>query len=143
MSKNTIIKGAFILTITGFLTRVIGFFFRIFLSHSFGEEQMGLYQLIFPIYALCFSLSCAGIETALCRLVASKTASGKSKEATTLLYKALAISVLISLALTFILRKNATVFSLSSGIGTPSPQTIGASRESVGSLPNLAIVLHR
>ena len=48
MSKNTIIKGAFILTITGFLTRVIGFFFRIFLSHSFGEEQMGLYQLICP-----------------------------------------------------------------------------------------------
>lgn len=112
MSKNTIIKGAFILTITGFLTRVIGFFFRIFLSHSFGEEQMGLYQLIFPIYALCFSLSCAGIETALCRLVASKTASGKSKEANTLLYKSLAISVLISLALTFVLRKNATLISI-------------------------------
>ena len=112
MSKNTIVKGAFILTITGFLTRVIGFFFRIFLSHSFGEEQMGLYQLIFPIYALCFSLSCAGIETALCRLVASKTASGKSKDANVLLYKALSISVLISLGLSLVLRKNATLISI-------------------------------
>lgn len=112
MSKNTIIKGAFILTITGFLTRVIGFFFRIFLSHSFGEEQMGLYQLIFPIYALCFSLSSAGIETALCRLVASKTASGKPKDADTLLYKALLISVSLSLLLTILLRKNATAISI-------------------------------
>ena len=112
MSKNAIVKGAFVLTITGFSTRVIGFFFRIFLSHSFGEEQMGLYQLIFPIYALCFSLSCAGIETALCRLVASKTASGKSKDANVLLYKALSISVLISLGLSLVLRKNATLISI-------------------------------
>lgn len=112
MSKNTIIKGAFILTITGFLTRVIGFFFRIFLSHSFGEEQMGLYQLIFPIYALCFSLSCAGIETALCRLVASKTASGKCKETDTLLYKATLASLCLSLLLTLLIRKYATSISI-------------------------------
>ena len=79
MSKNAIIKGTFILTATGFLTRLIGFFFRSFLSHTFGEEQMGLYQLIFPIYALCFSLSSAGIEIALSRTVAQKITKGKKK----------------------------------------------------------------
>ena len=52
--KHAIIKGAFILTLTGFATRFIGFFYRIFLSQSFGEESVGLYQLIFPVYALCF-----------------------------------------------------------------------------------------
>ena len=46
--KRAIIKGTFILTITGFATRFMGFFYRIFLSHAFGEEGVGLYQLVFP-----------------------------------------------------------------------------------------------
>ena len=105
MSKNTLIKGTFILTATGFLTRVIGFFFRIFLSHTFGEEQMGLYQLIFPIYALCFSISSAGIETALARCVAQKAACNKKKEANLLLYLALTISVSITIVLSILVKK--------------------------------------
>lgn len=112
MSKNAIIRGTFILTITGFLTRLIGFFFRIFLSHTFGEEQMGLYQLIFPIYALCFSLSSAGIETALARCVAQKVAYGKKKEADTLLYHALFISVSITLFLGLCVRKFSSPISI-------------------------------
>ena len=112
MSKNAIIKGTFILTATGFLTRFIGFFFRSFLSHTFGEEQMGLYQLIFPIYALCFSLSSAGIETALARCVAQKISLGKKKEADCILYQALAISLSLSLVLVFIVRKYASFLSI-------------------------------
>ncbi len=112
MSKNTIIKGAFILTATGFLTRFIGFFFRMFLSHTFGEEQMGLYQLIFPIYALCFSLSSAGIETALSRCVAQKFSCNKKAEADCILYQSLLLSISISLVLSFLLRKYATFLSI-------------------------------
>ncbi len=112
MSKNAIIKGTFILTATGFLTRLIGFFFRSFLSHTFGEEQMGLYQLIFPIYALCFSLSSAGIESALARCVAQKISLGKKKEADCILYQALLISLSLSLVLVFLLRKYASVLSI-------------------------------
>lgn len=112
MSKNTIIKGTFILTATGFLTRVIGFFFRIFLSHTFGEEQMGLYQLIFPIYALCFSISSAGIETALARCVAQKVACGKKKEADTILYHALLISVSLTLIFGLLVRKFSSPLSI-------------------------------
>ena len=66
MNRNrTIIKGAFILTVTGFATRIIGFFYRIFLSQTFGEEGVGIYQLAFPVFALGFSLTAAGIETAI------------------------------------------------------------------------------
>lgn len=112
MSKKAIIKGTFVLTATGFLTRFIGFFFRMFLSHTFGEEQVGLYQLIFPIFALCFSFSSAGIETALSRSIAQKFAEGKKKEADSILYQALCISVSLSLILSFLLRKNATFLSI-------------------------------
>ena len=112
MSKNAIIRGTFILTATGLLTRFIGFFFRSFLSHTFGEEQVGLYQLIFPIFALCFSLSSAGIETALSRCVAQKMSLGKKKEADYILYQSLFISVSLSLILTFLVRKNSVLLSI-------------------------------
>lgn len=112
MSKNPIIKGTLILTITGFLTRLIGFFFRMFLSHTFGEEQVGLYQLIFPLYALCISLSAAGIEIALSRNVARKISMGKKKEADIMLYQALLISGSLSLILSYVIRRCAAPFSI-------------------------------
>ena len=45
--KHFLLKGTFILTVVGILTRVMGFFYRIFLSRSFPAEEIGLYQLIF------------------------------------------------------------------------------------------------
>ena len=39
--NRTFIKGTLILTLTGLLSRVIGFFYRIYLSRLFGEEGMG------------------------------------------------------------------------------------------------------
>ena len=106
--KGVIIRGAFILTLTGFLSRFIGFFYRVFLSQTFGEEGVGLYQLIFPVYALCYSLTVAGIETALSRAVASKVSLGKEQEAKQLLYVALGVSVFFSAVITCILQANAS-----------------------------------
>ena len=102
--KRTILKGTFILTITGFATRFMGFFYRIFLSHTFGEEGVGLYQLIFPVYALCFSLTSAGIETALARCVAKRASVGKKKEARKLLFTAMALSVSLSVIVMLLLQ---------------------------------------
>ena len=59
--KNTIIKGAILLTAAGLIGRVIGFFYRIFLSRAIGAEGVGIYQLIFPLYALTYSLTSSGI----------------------------------------------------------------------------------
>lgn len=53
--KHFLLKGTFILTATGILTRVMGFFYRIFLSRSFPAEEIGLYQLIFPVYTLAYA----------------------------------------------------------------------------------------
>ena len=86
IQKNTIIKGAFILTLAGFATRFMGFFYRIFLSRTFGEESVGLYQLAFPVYALCFSICAAGIETAIARSTAARKAKAAAAKAAGLLF---------------------------------------------------------
>lgn len=103
--KRTILKGTFILTITGFATRFMGFFYRIFLSHTFGEEGVGLYQLIFPVYALCFSLTSAGIETALARCVAKRVSLGKKREAKAFLFTSILLSVTASCLVMLFLQK--------------------------------------
>ena len=69
---RTMLKGTLILTLSGFLTKIIGFLYRIFLSQTIGSTGMGIYQLIFPIHALCFALTVGGIQTAISRLVAGK-----------------------------------------------------------------------
>lgn len=109
--KRAIIKGTFILTLTGFATRFMGFFYRIFLSHTFGEEGVGLYQLVFPIYALCFSLTSAGIELALSRCVAARITQGKRREAREILYTSLLLSVSLSVIVTLLLQKYAVPIS--------------------------------
>lgn len=69
---NSLIKGTLILTAAGFLSRIIGFFYRIFLSHTIGAEGMGIYQMVFPVFAISFSITGAGIQTAISRFVAAR-----------------------------------------------------------------------
>lgn len=102
--KQNIIRGTLILTLTGFLSRFMGFFYRIFLSRTFGAEGVGLYQLIFPVYALCFSLTTAGIETAISRTVACKISLGKRTEAVQILRTGLLITVTLSCICTVLLQ---------------------------------------
>ena len=105
--KQSIILGTFVLTLTGFLSRFMGFFYRIFLSRVFGEEGIGLYQLIFPVYALWVSFSISGIETALSRTVARKRALGKSDEAREVLLSGLTVAFFLSLFCSLFIQKNA------------------------------------
>ena len=58
---HPLVMGTVILTLTGFLSRFIGFFYRIFLSRVFGAEGMGIDQLIAPVLALSFALTVSGI----------------------------------------------------------------------------------
>lgn len=69
--KNKIVKGTLVLTVAGFLTRILGFFYRIFLSDQLGASLLGSYQLVFPLYGICFTIYGAGIQTAISQLIAA------------------------------------------------------------------------
>lgn len=77
-SRHPLVVGTFILTLTGILCRIIGFFYRIYLSRLFGEEGMGLYQLLSPVLSLSFSLTAAGYQTAISKLVAEQSAKSET-----------------------------------------------------------------
>ena len=69
MSKKSILKGTLILTIAGIATKLLGFYNRIFLTRLIGVKELGIYQLIFPMYLLAFSICCQGIATTLTKQV--------------------------------------------------------------------------
>jgi len=72
------------------ISRILGFFYRIFLSHTIGASGLGLYQLIFPVFTLCLAISASGIQTAISRFVAS------SEDKKKYLYSGLILSTFLS-----------------------------------------------
>lgn len=69
--KSNIIKGTLILSCASILSRIIGFIYRIYLADILGEQLLGTYQLIFPIYVLCFTIYGAGMQSAISQVVAT------------------------------------------------------------------------
>ncbi len=90
--RHFLLKGTFILTFTGLLTRIAGFFYKIFLSRTIGAAQIGMFQLTLPVYAFCTALSCGGIQTAVSRFTAESYAEKDERSAIRILICALLLS---------------------------------------------------
>lgn len=111
--QSKLIKGTLILTIAGIISRLIGFAYKIYLADILGSKFLGLYQLIFPVYGICFTIYGAGIQTAISQLIASSDvseASAKHKKVYSP-YKILLTGCLISLSAAILL--SLTVFTFS------------------------------
>lgn len=102
--KKILLKGTLILTMAGIITRLIGFAYRIFMSQTFTPEEIGLYQLIFPVYTMCYAFSTAGIQTAISKNVASKMALNQKEEAQHFLKISMLFSLLLSFICTYLLQ---------------------------------------
>ena len=93
------ICGTVILTLSNFFAKLIGFYNRIFLAGLIGAHQLGIYQLIFPVYLLLFAVCFQGFQIALSKIIAEKKAAGKINEAKTVL----SITIVFTLSLCFII----------------------------------------
>ena len=97
LKKHVLLRGALMLTCAGMFSRLIGFFYRIFLSRTIGAEGIGLYQLIFPLYAMAISMTSSGISTSISKLVSSKNAVNNRKGAMDVLFCGLSVSLFLSI----------------------------------------------
>lgn len=99
LTNHPIITGTLILSLTNITTRVIGFFYRVYLSRIFGAENMGVIQLTGPVSAMVFALSGAGMQTAISKCVSAISGTERKRRHRYLYYGlafALTISVLCS-----------------------------------------------
>ena len=94
MKRNPLLAGTLLLTAAGFVSRILGFFYRIFLSRTIGAEGLGIYQMIFPIHGIAFAICCGPIQTSISRMASADVKKGRSAFRT-----GLAISLCLSLSL--------------------------------------------
>lgn len=94
--RGRLAGGAAVLALGSVVAKLIGAFHRVPLTNILGAGGMGVYQLVFPVYALFITLSTAGIPTALSRLVAEHRARGEDarKYLAAALFTLIALSVL-------------------------------------------------
>lgn len=112
-NKHPLITGTVILTLAGLFSRIIGFFYRIFLSRTIGAEGLGIYQLIFPVYTFCFALVVSGIQTGISRCCAAAFAAENPKRARTYFSSGFLFSFALSLLAAFFLHRYAGFLSIS------------------------------
>ena len=91
------------LTVVSLLAKVVGALYRIPLTNIIGAEGVGLYQLIFSIYALALALTSAFSATLISRGVSARLAVGDESGAKGYFVTATAESVLSALVVASVL----------------------------------------
>lgn len=89
---NKFIKSTIVLMIGSLVTRLLGFFIRIFFTRIIGSDGINLYSMIMPTYSLLITLAQMGFPIAISNLVAKSEKSSKK-----ILFSIIPVSLLIDI----------------------------------------------
>lgn len=73
--------GAVIISLGGFISKVLGAVYRIPLTGVLQAEGMGIYQMVYPLYCILLTVSASGIPTGISRLISSGKGAGAERQA--------------------------------------------------------------
>jgi len=106
LKKSSFIYGTILLIAVNFLTRSLGFVYRIALSRLIGAEAIGLYQMVFPLLMLLITITTAGIPVAVSSLVARENSLSNREGVYKVLTIALCIGGILSLIISILVSLN-------------------------------------
>jgi len=98
-NKQGIVKGAMILGIGVFVSRLIGLLYRIPITNILGDLGNGLYNMAFNVYAVILTLTAISMPSALSKLIAEREAVGAYREAHRVYKIAMFYSVIFAVVL--------------------------------------------
>ena len=75
--KNNFLRGALVLCLGGFITKILGFIIKIMYTRTIGTEGLALYTLIMTIYSLIVTIAGFGMPIAISKLVAESKPRSK------------------------------------------------------------------
>jgi len=81
MKKLSFLGGASILVISVIFAKVLGAVYRIPLTNILGSEGVGIYQFVYPVFALILTLSSGAVPSAISITVAKKVSVGDEEGA--------------------------------------------------------------
>ena len=85
--KKSFVGGAAILAAAGLIGKVIGMFYRVWLTGLITSEGMGLYGTPYSVYNFLLVVSSAGLPTAISKLVSERLVEGDRAGARQILKK--------------------------------------------------------
>ncbi|OON94210.1 MAG: hypothetical protein ATN31_04125 [Candidatus Epulonipiscioides saccharophilum] len=97
--KKTILKGAAILAVASFISKIIGMLYKIPITNLIGDQGNALYASAYNIYILIITLTAIGMPTAISKLVSERRAVGANLEAHRVYKIALTYSSITSIVL--------------------------------------------
>lgn len=92
MKKSTFLKSTIILTIGGFITKILGMIIKIVMSRLLGTDGIGLYMMLFPTLSLFVTISSLGLPIAISKLVSEDTKNNNN-----LVFSLISVSFIINI----------------------------------------------
>lgn len=96
--KRSFVKNAGILAISVIIAKVLGAIYRVPLTSLLGAEGMGLYQFVYPVFALLLTLSSGAVPNAISISVSERLANGDEEGAKRIFSVAMKLCVIIGTA---------------------------------------------
>ncbi|MGM9986794.1 MAG: stage V sporulation protein B [Bacillaceae bacterium] len=100
MTKQSFIRGTFILIIAGFINRILGFINRVVVARIMGSEGVGLYMMAFPTLILAITITQLGLPIAISKLIAEAQAVHDHRKTKKILVVSLATTGILSIIFT-------------------------------------------
>lgn len=97
------VKGAIILSFAGIIAKIVSAFYRIPLVYFVGDEGIGYYQTVFPVFSILISAGFIGIPNALSKLIAEEIAVNNYKAAKQTFKNTMIISLILGLCISILM----------------------------------------
>lgn len=78
--NQSLINGALILSLAIIAVKIIGVFFKIYVTYKIGMEGKSYYATAYSLYTPVYSIALAGLPTAVAKMVAAKAAQGSFRD---------------------------------------------------------------
>lgn len=118
MSQSTFVKSTIILTIATILSKVLGSIFRIPLQNIAGDEVLGVFTAVYPVYMVALYLSVAGIPLAISKLITEVQAKNEQHKVKEIYFTASILTLCFGVLSFAIIMGFSTV--ISNALGGPS-----------------------
>ena len=91
--------------------KILGFLYRIFLSHSIGAEGIGLYSVALSVFGLLYTLCCSGIPITVSRLMTKYRAEKNEKRVAKTITAGMCLALLFSIPVCLLFLFSGSAFS--------------------------------
>ena len=108
---KSLFKTVVLITIFSFLTRLLGFVFRIILSRTIGAEGIGLYQVASSLFMVLLTIIASGLPLIISRMSAVNYAQKEEKKQASLITVAMIYALILSILLCVIVLAFKNVFA--------------------------------